>query len=286
MFNFCENFKLYDENYKPYGVRIQSSSTLWHKHARCGADGYSVACTGNKYFFETPELKSFEATVNFKFGALHNYAAVSFYFGYSFEKFSGHELRIEWHKDRRELSYKILRIDEERLPVEVQSDTKNNIEFAQSDKEYVLKVAYGENKLVCEINGYDAAEFDIDIEAGLVGVSRPHFIGSVTFTYAEISSDLPDEKPIAPPVKVEIPLTNGGTMPLTMEYKLFEVDGKPYLTATLDGGPQYRTIENYDPFPCNKRGQYVVERWFMSDPYIKCNEKKYLAQGTVLCADK
>lgn len=276
MFCFCEKFKLYDENYKPYGVRIQSSSTLWHKHALCGADGYSVACTGNKYFFETPELKSFEATVSFKFGALHNYAAVSFFFGYSFENFSGHELRIEWQKDRRELLYKTLRISEERLPVEVQSSTKNNVEFAESGKEYVLKAVYRENKLVCEINGYDAAEFDIDAEAGLVGVSRPHFIGSVTFTYAEVSSNLPDEKPIASPVKVEIPLTNGGTMPLTMEYKLFEVNGKPYLTATLDGGPQYRTSENYDPFPCNKRGQYVVERWFMRNPYIKYNGKKYL----------
>jgi len=30
MFSFYEKFELYDENYKPCGVRIQSSSTLWH----------------------------------------------------------------------------------------------------------------------------------------------------------------------------------------------------------------------------------------------------------------
>ena len=98
MYHFCENFKIYDENYKPYGIRIQSSSTLWHKHARCGADGYSVACTGNKYFFETPELKNFNSNVKFKFGPLHNYAAVSFFLGYSISDFSGYELRIEWKK--------------------------------------------------------------------------------------------------------------------------------------------------------------------------------------------
>ena len=276
MYHFCENFKLYDENYKPYGVRIQSSSTLWHKHARCGAEGYSVACTGNKYFFETPELKHFNSNVKFKFGPLHNYAAVSFFLGYSISDFSGYELRIEWKKDRRELAYKILRIDEERKPIDIDSRTKTDVEFAENGKEYSLDVSYKENRLVCEMEGYGAAEFDIDIRSGLIGFSRPHFIGAVIFTYATVSSDTVVEKPIAPPVKVDIPLTNGGTMPLTVEYKLFEADGKPYLTATLDGGPHYRTKENYDPFPCNKKGQYVVEQWFMTDPYIRYNGKKYL----------
>ena len=286
MYLFCENFKLYDENYKPYGVRIQSSSTLWHKHAMCGADGYSVACTGNKYFFETPELKSFKSTVKFKFGALHNYASVSFFLGYSFADFCGYELRIEWKKDRRELLYRVLRIHEERIPTEVESRTETDVAFAEIGKEYVLNVSYEGKKLVCDIEGYNAAEFDMDIRSGFVGVSRPHFIGTVLFTSATVSSDSIEEKLIAPTVKVEIPLANGGTMPLTMEYKLFEVDGKPYLTATLDGGPQYRTVENYNPFPCNRRGQYVVEQWFMVDPYIKYNGKKYfLKMGELNLSD-
>ena len=49
MFCFKETFACMDEAYKPYGIRIESSSALWHKHARASEGSYTVYCTGNKY---------------------------------------------------------------------------------------------------------------------------------------------------------------------------------------------------------------------------------------------
>ena len=55
MFVFEEKFSCWDDACKPYGIRIESSSNLWHKHARAATDGYIVYCTGNKYLLEMPD---------------------------------------------------------------------------------------------------------------------------------------------------------------------------------------------------------------------------------------
>ena len=52
MFSFEENFKLYDQDYIPYGIDIEACNHLWHKHIRPVPDGMAIAACGNKYFLK------------------------------------------------------------------------------------------------------------------------------------------------------------------------------------------------------------------------------------------
>jgi hypothetical protein len=95
MFCFKETFACMDEAYKPYGIRIESSSALWHKHARASEGSYTVYCTGNKYLLEMPMTGSFSMEHAYLFEVLNNYAGISAFFGYDPESHTGYELRAE-----------------------------------------------------------------------------------------------------------------------------------------------------------------------------------------------
>lgn len=283
MFTLTENFRLYDENSKPYGIRIQSSSNLWHKHAFASSEGYRVASGGNKYFLDTPKTDTFESRFVFSFGALDMYAGVSVYFGYDPETFSGFELRAEWQKNNKTLAFRIFEIINEQES-EIAASIVEQIDFPSSECEYIIEVNRKEDNIFSKIGDCEVNFQNICSEEGYVGFSRPFFSTPVIFKEATVTVNCETKE--LNEFKVEIPLVNGGTMPLTMEYTFFEVDGKKYLKSTLDGGPQYRSDETYKPYPCNRRGQYQVERWFMDRPYFTCNNKKFLLKnGEVNLAD-
>lgn len=284
MYTFEENFKCWNSEYKPYGIRIESCSYLWHKHARCSEKGFTVYCTGNKYILDTPKTKDFSVTLKYLFDVLNVYAGISVFFGYDESTHSGFELRGEWDKKTGEVIFTLFEIREEHY-TKINSVICQNIEFPKAKTEYSLTVSMKDGTLC--VSAADGAEASFDLESGfgLVGFSRPHFVGSMT--YLGVSATLDElEAESKHDVTVTIPTVNGGTMPLTVKYEQFILGGKPYLKATLDGGPQYRTEENYRPYPVNREGQYVVERWFMDKPYIKINGKNYyFSMGEVNLAD-
>ena len=273
-FQLTENFQLYDENYKPYGIFIQSSSNYWHKHAHCTPDGYCVGCTGNKYFLQTPPLSAFRASVAFSFGHVDRNCGISLYFGYDPDTFCGHELRIDWKKDTQQMRFILFSITGE-VTKEIASRTEEGVAFPSFGDTLHLDFELNAGGISAHIGAAEVF-FDGSFAAnGYFGFSRPHFIGSVTFSEVSVCTDLVPEMQGAP-LLVEIPMVNGGTMPLTMEYSVFKVKERNYITATLAGGPQYRTEENFHPYPCNKQRQYCVEGWYLTNPYFTCNGKRFL----------
>lgn len=284
LFFISEKFDVYDDDYRPYNVKIQSSSNLWHKHALCTPNGYCVVCTGNRYFIDTPQTLDFEACFDFFFGHLTGSCGVSIYFGYDTDGFTGYELRVQWRQEENDLTLSLFELscDREDLLCE---KVISQVSFPAFFQNHSVNMTQSGGQLSVTIDSLYRSDFEIAPKKGFVGFSRPHFIGSLTFTRASVGVDCPVQA-LCAPVKVEIPLVNGGTTPLTVEYSLFEADGNKYLKATLDGGPQYRTQESYHPYPCNKKGQYMVETWYMDRPYFTYNEKKfYLKKGEVNLAD-
>ena len=284
MFCFKETFACMDEAYKPYGIRIESSSALWHKHARASEGSYTVYCTGNKYLLEMPMTGSFSMELAYLFEVLNNYAGISAFFGYDPESHTGYELRAEWHKHERTMVCTLFSIKEE-LYTAIASAVSENVDFPQAGTEYTLTVRMEAGELTAVSSDGTSASFVLPSCRGMLGFSRPDFVGSVSFRSVTASSDEIDVTP-GEDVTVTIPTVNGGTMPLRVTYSTFTADGKPYLTATLDGGPQYRSDETYHPYPVNRVGQYAVERWFMTRPYIRVNGKAYhFSMGEVNLVD-
>lgn len=279
MFVFEEKFLCFDENYKPYGIEIESSSNLWHKHAHPTEKGYTVYCTGNKYLLNTPESENFELELTYKFETLNNYAGISVFFGYNRNLHSGYELRAEWMLDSETTCFTVFAI-REGLHSEIEKIVLQNIPFPFADVTYTVKVGMNEGKLSAHLSTGEEVSFLLKKEEkqpepfGLLGFSRPDFVGNVHFFSAVAKLPDAEEKEINN-LTVQIPTVNGGTMPLRVSYRHFTVNEKSYMTATLDGGPQYRDIENYCPYPCNRIGQYVVEMWFINQPYVKINGKIY-----------
>lgn len=273
MYTFEEIFQCWDDTYKPYGIRIEASSWLWHKHARASKNGYIVYCTGNKYLLHMPEVKDFSMNLKYCFEALNTYAGISVFFGYNPERHSGYELRVEWEKDSKTMKSTVFSICDEQYTA-IASTVSEDAQFPCAGTEYGLLVRMAENQLTVSASDGKTATFTLVNRPGMLGFSRPDFVGSVCFrsVYAE-AEEIAIENEHR--VTVTIPTVNGGTMPLNVQYRQFTAGGKPYLTATLDGGPQYRTPENYRPYPVNRRGQYAVERWFMEKPYVRVNGKNY-----------
>ena len=82
MYKFEESFKCWDDSYKPYGITVEASSRLWHKHARATDNGYTVYCTGNKYLLDMPETQNFSIKLRYLFEVLNNSVGISIFFGY------------------------------------------------------------------------------------------------------------------------------------------------------------------------------------------------------------
>lgn len=284
MFVFEEKFSCWDDAYKPYGIRVEASSNLWHKHARATTDGYTVYCTGNKYLLEMPETETFSLDLTYQYEALNSYVGISVYFGYDPEYHTGYELRMEWYKHNRTMVSTVYEIDRERY-TRTASVTTEQVDFPGSGTEYTLSVCLADDLLTAVSNGGAPVSFSVSPRCGMLGFSRPDFIGNIRFrSVCARTEALSAEQGSS--TSVTIPMVNGGTMPLRVEYRQFTVSGKPYLTATLDGGPQYRSDETYHPYPVNRKGQYVVERWFMTRPYIRANGKIYhFSMGEVNLTD-
>jgi len=129
MFTYTENFCLWDENGKPYGINIESSSNLWHKHAKCTKDGYIVYCTGNKYLLDLPPTQDFEAELSYLFEVVGKHAGVSFFWGYDPEKHNGYELRIGWNSAEKRRVVEVLEIKEERFSTLASKVLENRMVF-------------------------------------------------------------------------------------------------------------------------------------------------------------
>lgn len=283
MYTFEEKFTCWDNDYKPYGIRIESCSDLWHKHARATENGYIVYCTGNKYLLDMPETESFNLSLDYSFNVLDVYAGISAFFGYNEVCHSGYELRAEWKKPERTLHLTVFEIKEERYAV-VASAVLENVEFPIVKKIYTLSLHMKNGCLSIDASG-TTAHFELLAQSGMLGFSRPKFVGNVTFHSVFAQCD-EVELSVRKTVNVTIPTVNGGTMPLEVEYKLFTANGKSYVTATLDGGPQYRDEKNYCPYPVNRKGQYSVERWFMQKPYVRLQNKNYyFSMGEIRLTD-
>lgn len=283
MFVFTENFKLYDGDYKPYGIDIEAATLLWHDHIRPVEQGMAIAAPGNKYFLKIPPVSRFSANFDFSFNYISESVGISLYVGYDRCTRSGRGITITWHRERSELDVALTDLLHDR-------DSGSEIRtvpatgFPLEGEIHRVALSSDGTRLCLTVDDNVDVTFDVELEEGAVGFSRPNFIGEVVYHSASIETDL-EPCDLAPPVKVKIPTLEGGTMPLTVEYKLFTAGKQSYLTATLDGGPQYRPdYEYYDPDLT--REQYVVEAWYMNRPYVSYGGNKYyLAMGNVNLSD-
>ena len=283
MFTFHEGFKLYDENYKPYGIEIEACNHLWHKHIRPVPEGMAIAACGNKYFLKVPTAESYSVEYELSFNYITDFAAATFYVGYERIGHSGYEIILGWHKNEGTLDVNLRTLLDDRTESEEIVTVKTDL-FPEKEKVCKVKLTVCEEKITVEAEKAEAVTFTAEKRTGAVGFGRPNFIGEIIYRSATFTANI-DTSEVAPTVKVEIPMLEGGTMPLTMEYELFDAGDRRYLRATLDGGPSYRpSYKYYDPE--GTRNQYVVEQWYIKQPYFSFGgEKFYFSMGKIATSD-
>ncbi|MBQ5747151.1 MAG: hypothetical protein IIV81_04330, partial [Clostridia bacterium] len=283
MFEFIESFELFDENYMPYGIEIEACNHLWHKHIRPVEKGMAIAACGNKYFLRVPKAAEYVAEYEFSFNYVTDFAGITLYSGYERVGHSGYELVARWLKNEKTLEVTLRILTDDRTESEITKKASTEF-FPDAGKVCNLRLTSGQDGIIIKTEHTAPIEFNIPLKSGAVGFGRPNFIGEIIYHRASFSANF-EKKPLNPPVKVDIPMLEGGTMPLTMEYELYEWGDRRYLKATLDGGPSYR--ENYPYYaPHERRAQYVVEQWYMTRPYfLYGNEKFYLSMGKIATSD-
>ena len=283
MFNFKESFKLYDENYKPYGIEIEACNHLWHKHIRPVREGMAIAAVGNKYFLKVPEVSEYSVDYEFSFNYITDKASATLYSGYERVGRSGYEIILTWNKTEGSLEAILRTLNDDRTEKEEKKTVKTDF-FPDAGKVCRVTLTSSENRLTVKAENAEHINFSVAPRKGAVGFGRPNFIGEIIYESATFTANI-ETKTVNAPVKVEIPLLEGGTMPLTVEYELYECKGERYLKATLDGGPSYR--EKYPYYdPEGTRNQYAVEQWYMTRPYFAFGgEKFYFSMGNINTSD-
>ena len=283
-FLFTEDFSRYGEDYIPYGIEIEAATHLWHKHIRPTEGGMAIAAPGNKYFLKAPESDNYTVSYEVSFAYVTDYAALTLYTGYSRIGHNGYEIVIGWNKTDATLSATLRTLADDRTAGELTKII--NTDFFPSDGRLAtVTLGVGEGSIDITVNESDKLSFECEARTGAVGFGRPNFIGEIIYRKARFfCAEAPEE--LSPPVKVELPLEEGGTMPLTVEFRLTSLKERKYLTVTLDGGPQYRA-EKYPYYdPEGRRSQYVVEQWYMKKPYVLFGGKKYyLSLGNINTSD-
>lgn len=284
MFTFTESFRTYDENYKPYGIDIEAATHLWHKHIRPVERGMAIAACGNKYLLKAPTIQDYRASYKISFDYITDYAGATFYSGYSRIGHSGYEIILGWKKEDMTLSAKLRRLIDDRTECEETLSVPTAL-FPDRGSEITVDVSVDSEGITLICDGAQPVTFRVPAISGAVGFGRPNFIGEIIYHSVTYSADIEAEE-VLPPVTVEIPLKQGGTMPLEITYKLSDVADRRYLTAVLDGGPQYRA-EKYKYYaPKERRAQYVVEQWYMKQPYVcYAGKKYYFSMGNINTSD-
>ena len=272
MFRFCEDFRRYDEDYKPYGIEIEWATNLWHKHIRPTDGGMAIAACGNKYFLKAPKVTEFRAEYEFSFDYVTDLAGTLIYIGYESVGHSGYELSVNWNRTEERIVYTLRQLVEDRAVSEEKQIVRSDF-FPVAGKLCKVTVTADHSGITVRANASEPVSFSVPVRYGASGFGRPNFIGEIIYRSVTLEADM-EEAPVAEPVKVEIPLDQGGTMPLTMTYELYDAAECRYLKATLDGGPQYRSdYVYYDPE--GRKGQYVEEQWYMDQPYFCYGSQKY-----------
>jgi len=272
MFRFTENFQLYDENYKPYGIEIEAATHLWHKHIRPVEAGMAIAACGNKYFLRVPTAECYDAEYEFTFDYITDFAGAVLYSGYERVGHSGYEIILNWNKQDSTLAVTVRTLISDRTADEV-TQTVPSEYFPDAGRVCRVRLCVREKEFTVCTEGSEKIRFALPARRGAVGFGRPNFIGEIICRSAVFTSET-ECVPRGEAVTVRIPQLQGGTMPLTVTYRRFDAGECSYLEAVLDGGPQYRDqYEYYDPE--GTCGQYVEEQWYMDNPYITCGGKRY-----------
>ena len=273
MFRFTEDFSRYDENYKPYGIEIEAATKLWHNHIRPVDGGMAIAACGNKYFLKTPVLTKFSAEYAFSFDFITDFAGAVFYLGYETVGHSGYELVLHFGQAENKISYILRTLKEDRTAAEIKKSVPSEL-FPASGEVCTVRLCADENKITVQTNATEAVTFTAPLLRGCVGFGRPDFVGEIVVRSATIAAEI-ETVAVSAPVTVEIPMEEGGTMPLSVTYELYDAAECRYLRATLDGGPQYRSSYQYYN-PQGTRAQYNEEVWFIERPYVLFGDQKFL----------
>lgn len=288
MFILENNFSIFqDGNYVPQGILVEDCYELWHKHGRPLDNGYALSVGGNRFFIDAPQANRFELHAKISFTYVLDYAAASVIVGYQLHGHNGYEICLEFFEKENSCRLTLIQIKDERLTT-LKTYTLQNVTYPKESA--MLHVRSTDEGVFVAINEGEEVRLDVSLEKGLVGFQRPDTIGENAyigeFVLQHTQLILPYEPiPVQPPVTVEIPMLNGGTMPFYVTYELLDVAEKRFLKATLDGGAQDRT--KYPYFRAeHTTGQYAVEHAYLTDAYVKCNDKKIkLREGTFDVAD-
>lgn len=261
MFRIFDNFKAFDKNKQPYTFSVEKHTETANLRAGVTERGFALKAVGNRFILNSPCFK----TGVFK---------TSFTISYPYEKNPSFQILFAYDKVHR--TGKALQITYalgEKICValaELESGVFTPISEEKSEKWVLPENGYEnltleikENSVSLEI-GNAKFDFACDAKSGRLALDRQNFVGELILSeFSFVSNEEFQSKTVLETPKISVPLVNGGDIPYTVSYKIDEVEGEYYMTASLDGGTKSRPLNKND-----RRGQYVTEIDWMTSPYF------------------
>lgn len=260
MFEIFDNFKAYDENHQPYTFSVERHTETANLHAGVTEEGFSLKSIGNRHILNSPVFLKCEFKMNFKITYPFEIdPEFIIAFGYDEKTRTGMAFRIKYDTSGK-LCVDLIKVKNslyERI-----SDTKS-VSWHMPENDFLrLNLKIDPDSVSCEIDGMNFS-FACRNKPGKIAIERKNFIGELIIKNFRFCTDDEFEKnTVISTAKINVPMTNGGDVPYTVQYRVDKVQNEYYMTAVLDGGARSKPVNREE-----RVGQYVAGRDYMTSPY-------------------
>lgn len=267
MFKVFDSFKAFDENCQPYTFSVERHTETANLHAGVTADGFSLKSVGNRHILNSPAFSTGEFKMNFKITLPYEInPEFIIAFQYDEKTRSGKAIRIVYDTSGK-LCIDLIEVKNSEYR---QISEGKSVSWHMPENDFVGLVLKIESESVsCCVDGMNFS-FACRSNPGKIAIERKNFIGELIIKNFRFCSDddICSDTLISTP-KFEIPLTNGGDVPYTVQFCIDRVQGEYYMTATLDGGTRSKKVNREE-----RVGQYVAGRDYMTNPYVGLTDGK------------
>jgi len=264
-FGYRDDFKFYDENNKPYNWFIEKNTSLTHAHSTVQGDGYCVLLAGNKHLANTPPLKNFRLKLNLEVrpSKIENYGFTIF-FRYNRILRAGYGVTCSFTAESLSVGLQIFNLNKlatiKKTVVPLSSkNTTHDVVADLSVKDNVFKIKLNKDIIVI------TDENNTVETSGLIGFDKSKYHGELLVKNMALTAQgVCKRKPVQDPLIVDLPCTNGMSVPYRYALSLFKYDGGPYeLEMEVSGGIKSR------PDRIKGGGQWCHEIDMLRNPYVR-----------------
>ena len=262
MYQLIDDFRACDENRQPYSFRVERHTETANLHAWVRDERFHLSSVGNRHVLNVPAFRRGTFEMAFRFTYMEEFdPGFTVFIRYDPAGRKGQALRFTYSREGR---VTVSMLEADRTSMTPLSVARLALPRPLAENQpYPFRLDISDARVEGSFAGAEFS-FPCGEGRGKLAIQRGSFIGEMILDRVCFASE--DEFPretLIPEVTAEVPCVNGGDIPYTIAWRAERIGGEAFLFARLDGGTRTRAVDRED-----RPGQYVVEKDWMTEPYV------------------